>query len=172
MHISGRLPHARPKAQRDLMRYLQAAFEAAELERRPVQWKVWRNGVRFRFAGLAPAVWIYFSNHGEIDVGVSCAGTYWDLLYSNGAAIEATANGLYNAFCYSEYQQVYPSRRALLRAETFEPFVQWCKTSLFRSRHLHFYDYGGGTAAFLDVDAANEGTNGYIGQIELWPSTK
>jgi len=45
MHISGRLPHARPKAQRDLMRYLQAAFEAGELERRPVQWKVWRNGV-------------------------------------------------------------------------------------------------------------------------------
>lgn len=41
MHISGRLPHARPKAQRDLMRYLQAAFEAGELERRPVQWKVW-----------------------------------------------------------------------------------------------------------------------------------
>ena len=55
---SGRLPHARPKAQRDLMRYLQAAFEAGELERRPVQWKVWRNGVRFRFEGLAPAVWI------------------------------------------------------------------------------------------------------------------
>ena len=40
------------------MRYLQAAFEAGELERRPVQWKVWRNGVRFRFEGLAPAVWI------------------------------------------------------------------------------------------------------------------
>jgi hypothetical protein len=45
IHISGHMPHARPEAQRDLMRYLQATFEAGELERSPVQWKVWRNGV-------------------------------------------------------------------------------------------------------------------------------
>lgn len=168
---SGRLPHARPRAQRDLMHYLQTAFEVGELERRPCQWKVRRKGVRFRFEGLAPAVWVYFANHGEIDVGISWGGTCWDLLYSDGAIIKATASGLYNALCYPEHQQIYPSRRALLRAETFEPFVQWCNTRLFPSRNFYLYRYGHSTAAFLESDPAAGTENDYVERTELWPST-
>lgn len=168
MNTSGRLPHARPQAQRELMRYLQTAFEAGELERRPVEWRVRRNGLQFRFAGLTPAVSVYFANHGEIDVAVSWRGHCWDVLYSDGAAIQANGDGLINVFCLPEYPQVYPNRRALREAETFAPFVAWCQTRLMPSHYIYLYRYGGSTAALQDIDPADHDTSNYVKRIELW----
>lgn len=172
LHMSGHLPHARPNAQRELMRYLQAAFEAGALERRPCQWKVRRNGVQFRFAGLTAAVSVYFANHGEIDVAVSWRGHCWDLLYSDGAPIQAAADGFVDAWSLPEHLQVYPNRRDLRQAETFVPFVQWCQARLMPGRYIYLYRYGHSTAALLDIDPADQGADGYVEQIELWPSMK
>lgn len=170
-NIIRHLPHTRSQAQRELMRYLHTAFEEGDLQRRPVEWHIRRNGLRFRFAGLTPAVSVYFANHGEIDVAVNWRSHCWDLLYSDGAAIQAKADGLVNVFCLPKYQQVYPNRHELREAETFAPFVEWCQTCLMPSHYIYLYRYGASTAALLDIDPADYDTSDYVERIELWQST-
>lgn len=115
--------------------------------------------IEFEFVGLTPMLSGVLVRDGGLSVAVMYEGVCWDLIVDIGLAESRTEHGYTNLFYLPEAQQYCPDRQSLWVGEVFQPFLEWCNTTLAQANWLALYEINnrGGTWAKL-LDEADPDT--------------
>lgn len=103
-----------------------------------------RRSVRGQFIGVTSAIQFVLTQSGIV-ISAQWTGQCWDLISEFDVAERQTDQGYYNGLVLAEWITYYPTREALWRLESFEPFLTWCHKTLAISQFLALYEYTGAT---------------------------
>lgn len=139
------MKHPRPFVQRNFMEWL--ALNRQHFIFPPRVTRRTDRVIEFDFVGLTSMLSGVLVREVGLSVAVMHEGECWDFIVDIGLAESRTEHGYTNLFYLPEAQQYYPDRRALWVGEVFQPFLEWCNTTLAKANWLALYEINnrGGT---------------------------
>lgn len=99
-----------------------------------------KNRIEFSFDGIPNQLRGIF-NHRGISIYVSWHGEHWDIISEFDIDEQRSSTGHFCGLCDPEHLIYYRTREELWIKHGFEPFLDWCNSTLVNARWLGIYRF-------------------------------